>query len=102
MIDEKKIEEAAFESLKEDEDILRHNIGNAYIEGFHAGINWFLGNLCHCASEEPPYYKKVLVDFKYRCPRLESFNSLNDYNRMCKAWEITRWISIDDLLKVGK
>lgn len=53
MIDEEKIEEAAFESLKKDVDVLRHNIGNAYIEGFHAGVNWFLGNLVHDASEEP-------------------------------------------------
>lgn len=98
MIDEKKIEEAAKDYASKRPIII--NCGARI--GFEAGINWFLDNLWHDASEEPPYYKKVLVDFKHKCPRLESFNGLCDYDRMCKALEITRWLDIADLLKGGK
>lgn len=111
MIDEKKIEEAAFESLKEDEDILRHNIGKAYIEGFHAGINWFLDNLWHDASEEPKEGMLVLTDTQsiankghvcWQAVKLNPNGFIRNWSNYVKATKITRWLYVDDLLKGWK
>lgn len=54
MIDEKKIEEAADKYVKETctEDMSPVTKVTAEMS-FHKGINWFLDNLWHDASEEP-------------------------------------------------
>lgn len=102
MIDEKKIEDAAFESLKKDEDVLRHNIGNAYIEGFHAGINWFLDNLWNTDIYKIEINKPILVQMKGRGDfvvlKLRSKYEVNEYP--CNT--AFRWLYIEDLLKGGK
>ena len=56
MIDEKKIEEAAEEYASKRDIFLKCE---CHI-GFKAGINWFLGNLWHDASEEPKDKSAIL------------------------------------------
>lgn len=108
MIDEKKIEEAAkkhFDNIVLNTELYQGDIVGA----FKAGINWFLGNLWHDASEEPDKdrtYSHILYEidggydlngFKTKMiPIGESWASF------IKHEYITRWLYIEDLLKGGK
>lgn len=119
MIDEKKIEEAAFESLRKDEDVLRHNIGNAYIEGYHAGINWFLDNLWHDGEEVPTEKNKNVLRYFESYSVGERECDYDEYYELCNTgedgfnentWMIfcdiggwcSKWLYIEDLIKGGK
>lgn len=111
MIDEKKIEEAADKYVKETctEDMSPVTKVTAEMS-FHKGINWFLDNLWHDASEEPERDRDILLEYENGHPsdvrmRLP-YQYENIYSSLCeKYWsamvkieKITRWLYIDDLL----
>lgn len=107
MIDEKKIEEAAdaylLEKLKDnvigDSDF--KDIPNA----FKAGINWFLDDLWHDASEEPKKDKLMLVQRTSLSSISMEFIILwcskngTSWYEVASGIKITRWLYIEDLTK---
>lgn len=117
MIDEKKIEEAAEKQLddlgsyKLNEDELGR-IGSFALyreedvkEIFKAGINWFLDNLWHDASEEPKSNTTMatcLVKHKDGMQKVRFYDT--EYKRWIDEYhcDISCWLYIDDLLKGGK
>lgn len=116
MID-KKIEEAAKGYAKEKEKICKKIAQKTFCgvavspdAAFKDGINWFLDNLWHDASEEPERDRDILLEYENGHPsdvrmRLP-YQYENIYNSLCeKYWsamvkieKITRWFYIDDLL----
>ena len=122
MIDEKKIEEAAIDASIEDTNkgIVRdgyvisaqadHELG--FQDGFKTGVNWFLDNLWHDASEEPKEGKLIIVDIGLSEEEI-AFGSMDKkmfipdlsstkWEELCELFGYTRWFYIDDLLKGGK
>lgn len=105
-IDEKKIEEAARNYAFDKYDSTDDEVEDTYTEelqmSFEAGINWFLDNLWHDASEEPKYYRPLL--YEHRSGRYFVFANQMSYCSWRDRREIhgiTRWLYIDDLLKGG-
>lgn len=107
MIDEKKIEEAAKEYAENSGFITK----DCYKVGFKVGINWFLDNLWHDASEEPKEGMLVLTDTQsiankghvcWQAVKLNPNGFIRNWSNYVKATKITRWLYIDDLLKGGK
>ena len=103
MIDEKKIEEAAFEEypLNSDGNIIGRN---GFKEGVKWAINKFLMDLWHPASEEPRKDVSIMV---------ETHNDKNMFYYVWNRWQdnfypfwtdailcsrVSRWLYIDDLL----
>ena len=73
---------------------------------FRSGINWFLDNLWHDASEEPKENIDILVEYLYDNDR--KFVKLGFHKPSFYPWQqkiinerITRWLYIDDLRKGG-
>ena len=104
MID-KKIEEAAKEYAKSQFD--NYDI-HASTAGFIAGINWFLDNLWHDASEEPKRDTENITFLVVECNdrsyrRFQIVKLLYDggYEDIVYMLEVTRWLYLDDLLKGG-
>lgn len=94
MIDEKKIEEAADKECG----------GLALAkEGFKAGINWYLNNLWHYASEEPKDKSEILIEGANPIGKRTVIDSVFfiDWKILVKDYGITRWLHIDDLMKGG-
>lgn len=109
MIDEKKIEEAAekFAEKCSGDYIATSNA----IDAFKAGIDWFLDNLWHDASEEPEQDKVTLIQLKDDGSwhtaifvgiefRIIDMNQDDEY--LLFTDDVTRWLYVDDLLKGGK
>lgn len=96
MIDEKKIEEAA---EKESYKIWCSDTRDFYVEGFKAGINWFLDNLWHDASEEP---KEGLLLVEYYGGMMYLFSLVHTKDYKYPNSSVKRWLNIADLLKGGK
>lgn len=111
MIDDKKIEEAAKVVVEKEYAKDIPIIKGTFKNGFNTGINWFLDNLWHDASEEPERDRDILLEYENGHPsdarmRLP-YQYENIYSDLCeKYWsvmvkieKITRWLYIDDLLK---
>ena len=114
MIDEKKIEDAAKNALsvcvhkkEKEHEIVILGRGD-YIDAFKAGINWFLDNLWHDASEEPKEDRLVLTDTQsiankghicWQAVKLTPNGFIHNWSNYAKATKITRWLYIEDLLK---
>lgn len=95
MIDDKKIENAAFE--------YGEGIGfEAFIDGAKWAIDEFLKDLWHPVSEKPRRNTTYLVQIK-DCI-FETFYDSAEWKIFVKGCNITRWLYIDDLLpkKGGK
>lgn len=106
MIDDKKIEEVAFELYKNSK---LDFVSSESVEGFKEGAKWaineFLKDLWHPASEEPREFAEVLAEAKIT----ESINTYLSFKRndaLFKNWaaysfgaNITRWLYIDDLFQ---
>lgn len=109
MIDDKKIEEAAFEEypLNSDGNIIGRN---GFKEGAKWAINEFIKDLWHAIDENPKKYHKCLVEVVYHRP----LNMTDEIDYVTShltnfGWDessfkrsdctIKRWIYIDDLLK---
>lgn len=80
-------------------------------EGFKAGINWFLDNLWHDASEEPKEDRLVLTDTQsiankghicWQAVKLTPNGFIHNWSNYAKATKITRWLYLEDLQKGGK
>lgn len=111
MIDDKKIEEAAKVVVEKEYAKDIPIIKGTFKNGFNTGINWFLDNLWHDASEEPERDRDILLEYENGHPsdarmRLP-YQYENIYSDLCKKYwsvmvkieKITRWLYIDDLLK---
>lgn len=103
MIDEKKIEEAvdkyASSSWVADE------YPREIQETFEAGIDWFLDNLWHDASEEPKENHDILIEAlngTYTEYAAYRHNSAQLWSEFVDRSRTTRWFYINDLLKGGK
>ena len=99
MIDDKKIEEAAFEEypLNSDGNIIGRN---GFKEGAKWAINEFIKDLWHPASEEPEGYNEGIL-LRYNIGDYYSLAQVKDF----KSWKgfvenmsIDGWLYIDDLL----
>ena len=112
MIDEKKIEDAAKNALsvcvhkkEKEHEIVILGRGD-YIDAFKAGINWFLDNLWHDASEEPEVGRRVIVMLKNREGQDKFYISDRDpmfnWQEEVKVCGFIRWFYADDLLKGGE
>lgn len=110
MIDDKKIEEAAEKYVKETctEDMSPVTKVTAEMS-FHKGINWFLNNLWHDASEEPERtnqeneFVECLVRFKDDIVCLYNYDTwhhwwCSDEDNQKFLGLIDKWLYIDDLL----
>lgn len=104
MIDNKKIEEAAFDfndgKLTSDKFIRA-----AFICGAKWAINEFLKDLWHHASEEPREFAEVLAEAKIT-ESIKTYISFKRNDALFKNWDayssganITRWLYIDDLFQ---
>ena len=109
-MDEKKIEEAAFDLYKNDN---LDFVCSESIEGFKAGAHWaiqeFLKELWHDAKEEPKQEKRnILVQYKdndtssidtkamFTNTKWQSFSRL--WKEYIEFLDVTRWCYIDDIL----
>lgn len=112
MIDGKKIEEAARKYAFNKYDSTDDEIEGYTIElqmAFEEGINWFLDNLWHDASEEPEIpneetYVACLVKYKNKSTELCIYWLTDGWtcNTMChRAFmeNFDSWLYINDLLK---
>nr|DAG54613.1 MAG TPA: hypothetical protein [Caudoviricetes sp.] len=102
MIDEKKIEEAAnkYASSSWIDDEYPGEIQ----EAFNEGINWFLGNLWHPASEVPKTFKRIIAKCHSDRVKYEDmmFIGTISWNEKVKNKGIICWLYINDLLEGGK
>ncbi len=102
MIDDKKIEEAAFEEypLNSDGNIIGRN---GFKEGAKWAINEFLKDLWHDAFEEYiPHGKRVIVEYTYKGGIHYRSIKIPDDIRWVRGFSnekrLRRWLYIDDLL----
>ena len=111
MIDDKKIEEAAFEEypLNSDGNIIGRN---GFKEGAKWAINELLKDLWHPASEEPEKNRRCLIRVVYHPnhgmlpdeERIEqsSFHDFGwydyDFKYIGTNYDIISWLYVDDLL----
>lgn len=97
MIDEKKIVNAARNEMPSFLYVRRQDLN--FIKGFKAGINWFLDNLWHDASEVPEA-KAILIEYK------DGYHFTADEDSVeiisLDMGDIARWLYIEDLMKGGK
>lgn len=106
MIDDKKLDEAAyiFATSQTHGELLA--LIDGYKEGYKDAINEFLKNLWHPAREEPENDRYVLLELKYSCIKPVIFYNVIEYNDCYdEPWNsksttlnIIRWLYIDDLL----
>ena len=98
MIDDKKIEEVAFNETYgmygESE-----SLENGFICGVHWAINEFLKDLWHPATEEPKKFRKIL----FTGGSLDTTDTTmiimdNIWNTKVYLLEIKKWLYIEDLL----
>lgn len=109
MIDKKKIEKAASDSLKgKQEELYLHSRGNAYVEGFEDGIKWLLGNLWHDADKKPKKDCEILIEVKdpimegklfYTNFDMGDERECSQFKTAIKEKRIFRWLYLDDLIK---
>ena len=104
MIDNKKIEEAAFD-FNDGELTSDKFIRAAFICGAKWAINEFLKDLWHHASEEPREFAEVLAEAKIT-ESIKTYISFKRNDALFKNWDayssganITRWLYIDDLFQ---
>lgn len=102
MIDDKKIEEAAFE-----ETFGMYGEGESLESGFIRGAKWmqeeFLKDLWHPASEEPRQKAMLLIEISLPklTPRKSYYADIligEDWEITCSTMCISRWLYVDDLL----
>lgn len=117
MIDDKKIEEAAFDLYKNSKlDFVSSESVEGFKEGAKWGINEFLKDLWHSASEKPADNEDILIESTFGSTPYElSLGMYYDIDECDEyygdSWEVqaakrrvTRWLYVDDILpkKGGK
>lgn len=97
MINDKKIEEAAFEEypLNSDGNIIGRN---GFKEGAKWAINEFLKNLWYPASEKPKKERVFLYKTVFKGYGLNQIIDGNEWKYIIKYQKATQWLYIDDLL----
>lgn len=113
MLDDKKIEEAAWTELSK--QLSRPTISqeevdeygkDMFIIGAHWAIGEFLKSLWHDAKEEPSKYKDILTINNVGATVI-TWRALNpiyglSWEDIIKKWKYTKWLYIDDLLPKQK
>lgn len=97
MIDEKKIEEAAFEEypLNSDGNIIGRN---GFKEGANWAINELIKDLWHPSSEKPKKGRVFLYKTIFDGYGLNQITDGNEWKYIIKYQKATQWLYIDDLL----
>lgn len=102
MIDDKKIEEAAFDLYKNSK---LDFVSSESVEGFKEGAKWmqeeFLKDLLHPASEEPKGYDEwIFIHYNvrnyYSLAQVKEFKSWKEF---VERAPIKEWLYIDALFK---
>ena len=100
MIDDKKIDEAAYRFATSQTHGELLALIDGYKEGYKDAINEFLKDLWHPISEEPVKDKPFLAKESGRW-RVDVNSSLfpdNVWSSHCKIQGIKRWLYVEDLL----
>ena len=97
MIDDKKIEEAAFEEypLNSDGNIIGRN---GFKEGANWAINELIKDLWHPSSEKPKKGRVFLYKTTFDGYGLNQIIDRNEWEYIIKYQKATQWLYIDDLL----
>ena len=101
MKDEKKIEDAAKVVVEKEYTKDIPIIKNTFKNGFHKGIDCFLDNLWHDASEEPKTFKRLIAKCHSGRVKYEDmmFIGIISWNEKVKNQGIINWLYIDDLFQ---
>ena len=69
--------------------------------GFKKGINWFIDNLWHPASEEPDTNRQLLIEYILHGKKCYGMNvnGNNKWAKDAKAFNYVRWLYVGDLLR---
>lgn len=106
MIDDKKIDEAAYRFATSQEHGELLALIDGYKEGYKDAINEFLKGLWHHADEEPKKNRIVLTDTQsimdkgricWLTVKLTENGFVRNWSNYAKVTKITRWLYIDDL-----
>ena len=107
MIDDKKIDEAAYRFATSQEHGELLALIDGYKEGYKDAINEFLKDLCHSIEEEPKHDKQITYVWGNGIAKTIILNEEADkFNRtpsqiwhnICKNYKVVSWLYIDDLL----
>lgn len=98
MIDDKKIDEAAYRFATSQEHGELLALIDGYKEGYKDAINEFLKDLLHPADEEPNKGKFILMEMRNGDNyALYWVNDEYSWERICTMFTTTSWLYIDDL-----
>lgn len=98
MIDDKKIEEAAFDYNDGELTSDKTHIRAAFIYSAHWAINEFLKDLWHPANEEPNKGKFIIMEMRNGNIYAPYFvDDKYSWERICTMFTTTSWLYIDDL-----
>lgn len=103
MLDDKKIEEAAYRFATSQTHGELLALIDGYKEGYKDAINEFLKDLWHPASEKPHEKSTLLIEISL--PKLTSRKLYyadtfirEDWEIKCSVMSISRWLYVDDLI----
>lgn len=103
MLDDKKIEEAAYRFATSQTHGELLALIDGYKEGYKDAINEFLKDLWHPASEEPREKAMLLIEVSLPklTPRKYYYADIligEDWEITCGTMSISRWLYVDDLI----
>ena len=91
MIDEKKIEEAAYKYA-----------GNGLSNAFIQGVEWFKKSLWHSIHEEPQKGKKIITKWwdveNDMCYEIDDTTYIPNWKNHCNENDIMAWCYLSDIL----
>lgn len=97
MIDDKKIDDAAYRFATSQQHGELLALIDGYKEGYKDAINEFIKDLWHPASEEPE--KNHFVLFKTAGNSFETeYIGKNDWATIVRCFKVVKWFYVDDLL----
>ena len=97
MIDDKKIEEAAYRFATSQTHGELLALIDGYKEGYKDAINEFIKDLWHPVSEEPNKARLFLYKTIFKGYRLNKIIDGNEWEYIIKYQKATQWLYIDDL-----
>ena len=107
MIDDKKIEEAAYRFATSQTHGELLALIDGYKEGYKDAINEFIKDLWHHAEEEPKENRLVLTDTRsimdkdriyWATVKLTENGYIRNWSNYAQVTKITSWLYLDDLL----
>lgn len=103
MLDDKKIEEAAYRFATSQTHGELLALIDGYKEGYKDAVNEFVKDLWHPASEKPHEKSTLLIEISL--PKLTSRKLYyadtfirEDWEIKCSVMSISRWLYVDDLI----